>query len=187
MGKIWSRKTTVNSMNPIIVERVKPAEAGSTNQRVNRPVSRGGFTLIELMIAIALIGILSGFGIPMYMSYRERVQSDNCKVGIKIIETALKGYGTENNGFPDTLADVGLGGMTDPWGNPYQYTKIAGQDKKSVGNLRKDRFMVPINTDFDLYSKGPDGKSATALTAKISQDDIIRANDGQYIGRASEY
>ena len=47
--------------------------------------------------------------------------------------------------------------------------------------------MVPINTDFDLYSKGPDGKSATALTAKISQDDIIRANDGQYIGRASEY
>jgi general secretion pathway protein G len=85
------------------------------------------------------------------------------------------------------LADVGLGGMTDPWGNPYQYMKIAGQDKKSVGTLRKDRFMVPINTDFDLYSMGPDGKSASALTAKISQDDIIRANDGQYIGRASEY
>jgi len=142
---------------------------------------------MELMIVIALIGILSGFGIPMYMSYRDRVKSDNCKVGIKIIETAVKGYGTENNGYPDTLADVGLGGMTDPWGNPYIYMKIAGQDMKSVGQLRKDRFMVPINTDFDLYSMGPDGKSATPLTAKISQDDIIRANDGQYIGRASEY
>jgi general secretion pathway protein G len=174
-------------MNPMKIRRAKAADAGLTNQRGKRPVSCGGFTLMELMIVIALIGVLSGFGIPIYMSYRERVKSDNCKVGIKIIETAVKCYGTENNGYPDTLADVGLGDMTDPWGNPYQYMKIAGQDKKSVGNLRKDRFMVPINTDFDLYSKGPDGKSATALTAKISQDDIIRANDGQYIGRASEY
>ena len=183
----WFQKTITTSMNPIMIRQVKPADAGLTSRRVKRPAHNRGFTLIELMIVIALIGILSGFGIPMYMSYRERVKSDNCKVGIKIIETALKGYETENNGFPDTLADVGLGGMTDPWGNPYQYMKIAGQDKKSVGNLRKDRFMVPINTDFDLYSNGPDGKSATALTAKISQDDIIRANDGQYIGRASEY
>jgi general secretion pathway protein G len=174
-------------MNPMKIRRAKAADAGLTNQRGKRPVSCGGFTLMELMIVIALIGVLSGFGIPIYMSYRERVKSDNCKVGIKIIETALKGYSTENNGYPDTLADVGLGGMTDPWGNPYQYMKIAGQDKKSVGTLRKDRFMVPINTDFDLYSMGPDGKSASALTAKISQDDIIRANDGQYIGRASEY
>ena len=187
MGKLWSQKTTLTSINLSMIRRVKADDAGLANQRVKRPVSREGFTLMELMIAIALIGILSGFAIPMYMSYRDRVKTDNCIVGIKIIETAVKGYGTENNGYPDTLADVGLSGMTDPWGNPYQYTKIAGSDKKSLGQLRKDRFMVPINTDFDLYSMGPDGKSASALTAKISQDDIIRANDGQYIGRASEY
>ena len=47
--------------------------------------------------------------------------------------------------------------------------------------------MVPINSDFDLYSMGKDGKSQTPLTAKASHDDIIFANNGEYVGRASEY
>ena len=47
--------------------------------------------------------------------------------------------------------------------------------------------MVPINTDYDLYSMGKDGQSAPALTAQKSRDDIIRANDGAYIGPAAGY
>ena len=154
--------------------------------RNRHSISCVGFTLIELAVVVALIGILSAVGIPMYMSYRDRVKSDNCMIGIKVIEAVVKGYCTENGTYPDALADVGLGEMTDPWGNPYQYLRIAGQTK-GLGKMRKDRFMVPINTDFDIYSMGPDGSSAPALTAKISQDDIIRANDGQYIGMASHY
>ena len=50
--------------------------------------------------------------------------------------------------------------------------------------MLKDRFLVPINSDFDLYSMGKDGKSQMPLTAKDSRDDIIRANDGAYIGLA---
>jgi general secretion pathway protein G len=53
--------------------------------------------------------------------------------------------------------------------------------------MRKDRFLVPINTDYDLYSMGKDGRSSPPLTAKASRDDIIRANDGAYIGLASNY
>jgi general secretion pathway protein G len=146
----------------------------------------GGFSLIELMIVIALIGILSGIAIPWYMSYREKVKTENCKLGIKVIETAVKNYGIENTGYPEDLSDVKLSDMTDPWGKPYEYLKIAG-GTKGLGKMRKDRYMVPINTDFDLYSVGPDGKSASPLTSKNSQDDIIRANDGQFIGRASDY
>jgi general secretion pathway protein G len=50
--------------------------------------------------------------------------------------------------------------------------------------MRKDRFLVPINSDFDLYSMGKDGESVPPLTAQKSRDDIIRANDGAYIGPA---
>ena len=53
--------------------------------------------------------------------------------------------------------------------------------------MRKDRFLVPINTNFDLYSMGPDGKSVPPLTAQASQDDIIWASDGEYIGPAAQY
>ena len=52
---------------------------------------------------------------------------------------------------------------------------------------RKDRFLVPINSDYDLYSKGADGESVAPLTAAKSQDDIVRANDGEYLGLASRY
>jgi len=46
---------------------------------------------------------------------------------------------------------------------------------------------VPINSTYDLYSMGADGRTATPLTAAISRDDIIRANDGQYVGFAENY
>ena len=54
-------------------------------------------------------------------------------------------------------------------------------------DVRKDKNLVPINTDFDLYSLGKDGLSAGPLTAKDSRDDIVRANNGAFIGRAEDY
>ena len=53
--------------------------------------------------------------------------------------------------------------------------------------MRKDHKMVPVNSDFDLYSKGRDGKSQTPFTSKASRDDIVRANNGRYIGLVSGY
>lgn len=55
------------------------------------------------------------------------------------------------------------------------------------GQARKDRNLVPINSDFDLYSMGRDGQSAPPLTAKVSRDDIVRANNGGFVGLASDY
>jgi general secretion pathway protein G len=61
---------------------------------------------------------------------------------------------------------------------------VAGASRSA---LRKDRNLVPINTDFDLYSMGPDGASAAPLTAAASQDDVVRANNGSFIGQAKDY
>jgi len=55
------------------------------------------------------------------------------------------------------------------------------------GQARKDRNLVPINSDFDLYSVGRDGMSAPALTAKVSQDDVVRASNGGFVGLARDY
>jgi general secretion pathway protein G len=104
---------------------------------------------------------------------------------IHAIGTDIEGYELINRVYPRTLADIGYGNFNDPWGNPYQYLNFAGAQGK--GKMRKDRFLVPINTFFDLYSMGPDGSSVAPLTAKASQDDIIWANDGDYVGPASNY
>jgi general secretion pathway protein G len=47
--------------------------------------------------------------------------------------------------------------------------------------------MVPINTDYDLYSMGKDEASTAPLTARASLDDIVRANNGGFIGLAHKY
>jgi general secretion pathway protein G len=46
---------------------------------------------------------------------------------------------------------------------------------------------VPVNSDFDLYSMGPDGQSKPPFTAAASRDDIVRASNGGFIGPVSDF
>ena len=138
-------------------------------------------------MVVGLIGIIASIAIPLFVSYREKAQITVCISGIKVIEKGIILHMTTEDEYPNSLADIGLDDLRDPWGNPYQYTRIAGSGTKGKGKLRKDHFMVPINTDFDLYSMGPDGKSQAPLTAQASRDDIIRANDGMFVGPVSQY
>ena len=52
---------------------------------------------------------------------------------------------------------------------------------------RRDRYMFPLNTDYDLFSLGPDHRTATSLGESVGLDDVIRANNGGFFGPASEY
>lgn len=149
------------------------------------PRKQRAFTLFELLLVAAILGILATIAVPGYGEYRERVNFTQAKTDIVIIESAIERYYANHLAFPDTLAQAGMGGMRDPWGNPYQYLNIT--TAKGKGQVRKDHNLVPINSDYDLYSMGKDGKSAAPLTAKDSRDDIIRANNGQFVGLAANY
>ncbi len=72
------------------------------------------------------------------------------------------------------------------WLLPNEAYAAAGGNA-SKGKPRKDRFLHPINSDYDLYSMGKDGESVEPLTAKKSHDDVIRANDGGFVGLAVEF
>ena len=151
---------------------------------MNSDIKRSGFTLIELMMVIAIIGTLAAIATPNYLSFIDKVRVNVVISDMKAIEKDLLGYYIEFHEFPPDLAAVGMDNLTDPWGNPYQYLPVEGTPK---GKLRKDHFMVPVNSDFDLYSMGPDGKSVSPFTAKHSRDDIVRANDGAFVGLVSNY
>lgn len=155
--------------------------------RRSREFVRAGFTLVELLIAIAIIAMLVAIAVPSYSSYRDRVLVAQAKSDIRSLEIAIAQYYVDNRGFPDSLADIGKAAMLDPWNHPYQYLKLTPLDHGLMGKVRKDKILVPINSDFDLYSMGKDGASASPLTAKASHDDIVRASDGRFVGLASDY
>jgi general secretion pathway protein G len=147
-----------------------------------------GFTLVELIIAMAILAILMTISFPLYTNYIDKMNINQAKIDIVILESKIQAYYSENSVFPVSLAQAGLIVYRDPWGNSYQYFRIANQNTSTIRqNARKDHFLVPINSTYDLYSMGKDGQSKKALTPKVSHDDIIRANDGAYVGLASEY
>jgi len=154
---------------------------------VNRGIkANAGFTLIEILIAIVIVSLLAAIAIPSYQDYVDKTNNVTAGSDITRIDMVIERFWQENNfRYPVSLNEAGIGNMLDPWGNAYQYLDFT--NVRGNGSFRKDRNLVPINTDYDLYSMGKDGLSRTPLTANHSRDDIVRANNGDFVGLASDY
>ncbi|MCU7806735.1 MAG: prepilin-type cleavage/methylation domain-containing protein [Candidatus Thiodiazotropha sp. (ex Semelilucina semeliformis)] len=155
-------------------------------RNTSRKSETGGFSIAELMLAVAILTIVSAIAIPMYQGYVATAEVGSVIQEMKQVELILENYKLDTKAYPASLDEVGVK-MLDPWGNPYQYLPIEGAGNEAKGHQRKDHNLVPINSDFDLYSMGEDGASSPPLTAKSSRDDIVRANNGGFYGYGKDY
>jgi general secretion pathway protein G len=146
-----------------------------------------GWTLLELLAALSVFSILVTVGYSSYSKVIDGMKVKQAIVDIAKIHAAVERFRQNNNdALPLTLAEVGMA-LQDPWGKPYAYLNFDTLPANSKGPVRKDHNLVPLNSRYDLYSSGPDGESFAPLTARASRDDIVMANDGAFIGPASEY
>ena len=124
--------------------------------------ARRGFTLIEILIAIAIVAIMGAIVVPTFMSYRARAQDRAAKASIKAIQLQIESFRTDIGQYPESLKDLVKKPMNedlaknwvapylkekdlnDPWGAKYQYHLTPEQENP-----------------YELYSYGPKGKSAT--------------------------
>jgi len=141
---------------------------------------------------MAIVATLAAIAVPVTQDYLYKAQVTRCVVEIRTIEKEITAFTIDrgDDTYPNSLADIQRAGLLDPWGKPYQYLNIAASLKRGHGHpagARKDRHMVPLNSDYDLYSMGRDGESQAPLQNPKSYDDVIRANDGDYVGLASGY
>lgn len=147
-------------------------------------MNHSGFTLIEVLIAMAIVGVLAKIAIPAYADYREKARVTLAVQDIAMISVKIKMYWDDSRAYPENLADIGLATKLDPWEHPYRYLNL---DKKGNGGARRDHNLNPLNSDFDLYSAGKDNKTKLPITQKDSLDDVLRANDGKFIDLAKNY
>lgn len=139
---------------------------------------KNGFTLLELVIVIAILSLLAAIIAPKMMGRADDAKIADAKIQIRNLETALKLYKLDNGDYPDTQQGLEAliikpatgnvpnkyreGGYLeqkkiplDPWGNPYIYI--------SPG----------IHGDFDILSYGSDGKDGgTGKDADITNWDM---------------
>jgi general secretion pathway protein G len=137
------------------------------------------------MIVVGIIMTLAAIAIPSFIQARENARFAKAVGDIHALETDILTYDMSNGSLPNTLDDIGRGDLLDPWGNAYIYMNHA--DTTNRHRIRRDRFWHPLNSDYDLFSAGADGQWAPPITAAESNDDIIRASDGSYVGLASDF
>lgn len=144
-----------------------------------------GFTLLEALLAAAIVAVLALVALPAYSDYVERTRVAQAVTDLRALESQIKAFHLDNRDYPNDLAVIGAAGKLDPWRRPYRY--LVFRTVSDIGQARKDKNLVPINSEFDLYSAGKDGDSQPPLVAKPSRDDVVRANDGAFTGLASDY
>jgi general secretion pathway protein G len=149
------------------------------------PGRPAGLTLIELLLALAIVAVLAVIAVPAYSSYIDRAKVSQAEGDIVQIEVTIAQYLADHNSLPAGLDNLQNVNLTDPWGHPYQYLNLGVRG--AMGHARKDRSLVPINSDYDLYSMGKDGQSVPPLTAQVSQDDIVRGRNGSFVGLGADF
>jgi general secretion pathway protein G len=146
-----------------------------------------GFGLLELMVVLVIAGLLTTLAIPAYNDFVDRARTSRAIGDIVGISLEIKKFRLVNDSLPPlNIAELPVTVPLDPWGQPYSYLNIAAPGP-GKGAFRKDGKLNSLNTDFDLYSTGRDGESTGPLNAKASRDDIVRANNGAFVGRAEDY
>jgi len=111
----------------------RPATTTVTVTTGATPAARSGFTLMEMLVVVAIIVIIAGAATPLVLNYMAQARLDRAKMDIKKLETAVSNYNLKHGTFPQSLQELtqidNLGNppvlaqqdLLDPWNQPYQY------------------------------------------------------------------
>jgi general secretion pathway protein G len=133
-----------------------------------------GSTLAETLVITTCFAISAGSAVPNLANRVEQIPIEQATQDIACEEAAIVRSRGVHRSLPAPL---------DPWGNAYEYLGFTSRSMIEQRTYHE----LPINSDYDLYSKGRDGRRDSMLNFELGRDDIARARDGELIGPASDF
>ncbi|HEY4732281.1 MAG TPA: type II secretion system major pseudopilin GspG [Gammaproteobacteria bacterium] len=125
---------------------------------VNRPSRAAGFTLIEVLVVVVILGILAAIVVPNIMDKPGKAKITKAKSDIRAIESAFNMYRLDKHVYPTT--DEGLEALVageylarmpkDPWGRPYQYLSPGAQGQIDIYTFGRDGAQGGEGEDTDI-------------------------------------
>jgi general secretion pathway protein G len=125
-----------------------------TSRLAARNTFRAGFTLMELLVVVALLVVLAGTGGVIYMNFLESAKDDVAKSQVQVLTEAAQMYQIKSGSFPPDLntltqptadgkaASLEVSALIDPWLRPYQYQYPGqhhpGQNKPDIWSTGHD-------------------------------------------------
>lgn len=121
-----------------------------------------GFTLLELLVVMAIIAILAGLGAKGYNLAKRQAKESRAKADIEKLRTALGEFRVEHGAYPKqdpagrfrTLPDIDFltnavegVSLVDPWGNDYQYYRASGSQNRFLYRIWSEGQDTGTDTD----------------------------------------
>jgi type IV pilus assembly protein PilA len=127
---------------------------------------KSGFTLVELMIVVAIIGILAAIAIPNFMKFQARAKRSEAKQNLKALFTAERSIFTEKDNYSSALLEIGF---IPERGN--RYALVVGCPSYSVRDQASE-VVSALHCGFtsDIFKGFPDNRAAplTNITTTVS-------------------
>jgi len=126
-----------------------------------KKVTKQGFTLVELLIVIVVVALMSTVAIPLYESYALRAKTSDATTDMLRIQMAIDRFESNSFRLPNSLVDIGMQNLLDPWGQTYVYERRAAGDETidientSEGQIRIFKNLNLAQLGYDLFSTGP--------------------------------
>jgi prepilin-type N-terminal cleavage/methylation domain-containing protein len=144
-----------------------------------------GFTLVELLVVVAILGVLVILALPAYNDYKYMAKVSRCKSEIRSMENVIALYVIDKATLPSQLSDLPTPAFNDPWGHPYHYYNIATSMPVTESRYWDLGGVDPLSLDYDLFSTGMDGITSYTLSDPQSLNDIVRVNSGSNVDGGS--
>jgi len=128
----------------------------------SRPGDQRGFTLIEILVVVVILGILAGIVVPRLLSEPEKARRTKAQIQIRSFEEALASFKLDNGFFPST--EQGLQALVEKprTGKIPAHYRVKGYIKKIPADPWNNQYIYlspGIHDDYDIISYGPDGAS----------------------------